>query len=56
MFSMIPYVVDLSKKLVPGLWEKVQFSILYFPVCKRMLAPNMAREPVYNLVPGYEVD
>lgn len=23
MFSMIPYVVDLSKKLIPGLWEKV---------------------------------
>jgi len=22
MFSMIPYVVDLSKRLVPGLWEK----------------------------------
>eukprot|EP00794_Sanderia_malayensis_P005743 gene5743-6445_t len=22
MFSMIPYVIDLSRKLVPGLWEK----------------------------------
>ena len=29
MFSMIPYVVDLSKKLVPGLWEKVQSSTLF---------------------------